>query len=50
MKADLLSNFKTSLDFEFATKCKMILVKDAYFDVTNLVLALWIKLKKIESL
>ena len=48
IKADLLSNLKTSVNFEFATKCKMVSIKDAWLDVASFVLALWIKLKKIE--
>ena len=31
-ESDLYSNFKTSVNFEFATKIKMVLIKDAYFD------------------
>ena len=45
-KSDLFSNFETSLNFEFATKCKRVLIKDAWFEVGNLVLAVTVKLKK----
>ena len=30
------------MNFEFATKCKMVLTKDPQFDAWNLVLALWV--------
>ena len=30
------------MDFEFATKCKMVLIKDDKIDAKNLVLALWV--------
>ena len=32
----LYSNFKTSVNFTFATNCKMFMMTDAYFEVGNL--------------
>ena len=48
IKADLfskLSSYKTSANFEFATNCKMVLIKDTLFEFGNLVLAVAVKLK-----
>ena len=35
------------MNFEFATNCKMVLIKVALFEVGNVVLAVAVKLKKL---
>ena len=46
-KSDLFNYFKTSMSSEFETNFKMVLIKDAYFGVKNLVSALPVKVKKL---
>ena len=47
IKNDLCSNLKTLVHGFFATNAKMVLINDDQIDIADVVLGVWLKVKKL---